>query len=83
MREGLLIDESGETAEIRFDLTETQEFIINIIGTRKAFGPLKFDEAEKGWNMYVASGNKTLIGGGIHAEIIVVSMESFRVIDGW
>jgi hypothetical protein len=32
--------------------------------------------------MYVASENKMLVGGGIHAEIIVALMESFRVIDG-
>jgi hypothetical protein len=43
---------------------------------------LRFDEVEKGCNMYVASENKMLVGGGIHAEIIVALMESFRVIDG-
>jgi hypothetical protein len=80
--EGFLIEQSGETAEIRFDLKETQEFINNIPGIRKAYGSLRFDEVEKGCNMYVASENKTLIGGGIHAEIIVALMESFRVIDG-
>ena len=77
--QGVLMDQFGCTAEIRFNLTETQDFIDEVPGVRRAFGTLKFDDTEKGRSMYQELENKTLIGGGIHAEVCVVTTESFLV----
>jgi hypothetical protein len=77
--EGLLMDQSGNTAEMRFDLTETQDFFDEVPGVRKAFGVLKFNDAQRGSNMFLSTGDKILIGSGIQAEVIVVAMDSFRV----
>jgi|ERR1017187_7593241 hypothetical protein len=77
--EGLLMDQSGNTAEMRFDLTETQDFVDDVPGVRKAFGILKFNDSRKGSNMLLSTGDKILIGSGIQAEVIIVAMDSFRV----
>ena len=77
--QGVLMDQFGCTAEIRFNLTETQDFVDEVPGVRRAFGTLKFDDTEKGRSMYQELENKTLIGGGIHAEVCVVTTESFTV----
>lgn len=77
--QGVLMDQFGCTAEIRFNLTETQDFVDEVPGVRRAFGTLKFDDTEKGRSMYQELENKTLIGGGIHAEVCVVTIESFTV----
>ena len=73
------MDRSGNTAEMRFDLTETQDFVDEVPGLRKAFGTIKFSNATKGANMFLSTGDKTLIGSGIQAEVNVITMDSFRV----
>jgi hypothetical protein len=77
--QGVLMDQFGCTAEIRFTLTETQDFVGEVPGSRRASGALKFDDIEKGRSMYQELDNKTLIGGGIHAEVRVLTTESFTV----
>jgi hypothetical protein len=77
--QGVLMDHFGCTAEIRFTLTETQDFVDEVPGTRRASGALKFDDTEIGRSMHQELENKTLIGGGIHAEVCVITTESFSV----
>jgi hypothetical protein len=46
-RLGVLMDQFGCTAEIRFTLTEKQDFVDEVPGSRTASGALKFDDTEK------------------------------------
>jgi hypothetical protein len=64
---------------MRFDLTETQDFVDEVPRVRKAFGILEFNDAQRGSNMFFSTGDKILIGSGIQAEVIVETMDSFRV----
>ena len=77
--DGTLTDETGSTVEVRFTLTQTQDFIDGIPTLRSAHGTIEFRNTSEGWRMFNSSAKKTLKGGGIVAEVFVASLDTFRV----
>jgi hypothetical protein len=79
--EGTLTDEFGLTARVRFSLVQIQDFI-NDIPTQTGAngnGSLEFENAHDAWNMTNSPEKKKLKGGGIEADVLVVSEDSFCV----
>ena len=77
--DGTLTDETGNTVEVRFTLTQTQDFVDGIPTLRSAHGTIEFRNMSEGWRMFNSSAKKTLKGGGIEAEVFIASLDSFRV----
>ena len=77
--DGTLTVESGSTVEVRFTLTQTQDFIDGIPTLRSAFGTIEFKNMKEAWRIFNSSAKKTLRGGGIEAEVFIASLDSFRV----
>jgi hypothetical protein len=78
--DGTLTDKAGVTVQVRFSLTQTQDFIDGIPAVRSAEGSLEFKNISDAWAMLRSPETKTLRGGGIQAEVIVETAESFEVI---
>lgn len=78
-QEGTLTDKAGKTAKVRFSLVQTEDFIDEVAMLRSASGTLEFESRSEAWAMTESGENKTLKGGGIQAEVLVISIDSFRV----
>lgn len=79
--EGILMDSSGSTISVQFDLTETQDFVDGFPDLKFAFGNLRFTEqARLLVSLLVLSGNRLVLeGGGIQAEVALNSLNTFTV----
>jgi hypothetical protein len=68
------------TANVRFNLTQLQDYIDNQIpGLKSAAGNIRFDKAGEAFSFFNSGGSALLRGGGIEARIILVSIDRFDV----
>jgi hypothetical protein len=56
-----------------------QDFADGIPSLRSAEGSIAFQTQMEGWKMLESPENKTMKGGGIEAEVLIVSMDAFKV----
>lgn len=76
--DGLLTDKSGASLEVRFSLTQWQNYIDDIPSLRSAAGSIEFKDTNQAWS--AMNGElKTLTGGGIQANVYVVTINTFKV----
>jgi hypothetical protein len=76
-RPGLLI-EGQNVAKVRFDLTQWQDFIDNQVpGLTSASGNIQFENIREAFSFF----RRTVLlrGGGIEANIILLSADKFDV----
>jgi hypothetical protein len=66
-------------AKVRFSLSQWQEFIDDIPGMRSASGTIEFEKTAEASSFFESIGSATLRGGGIEAQILVLSLDQFRV----
>ena len=76
-KKGTVTDRAGKIAKVRFSLITTQDFIDGIPTLRSASGTLEFESMGDAWAMTESTESKTLRGGGIQAEVILLSAEKF------
>lgn len=77
--DGLLTNKAGTTMKVRFSLVERQAYEDGVPMLRSAEGTLEFENRADGWAMVQSPENKTLTGGGIQAEVLLISTDSFGV----
>jgi hypothetical protein len=78
-RAGTLIG-GQNVAKIRFDLTQWQDFIHNQIpGLKSASGNIQFEKTGEAFSFFNSGGSGLLRGGGIEAQIMLVSLDKFDV----
>jgi hypothetical protein len=77
--EGALTNKAGKTVPVRFSLTQTQAIIGGIPSLRSAQGTLEFASNADADLMFSSRHSQTLKGGGIEAEVFVISYRSFKV----
>ena len=78
-QDGTLTDRAGIVANVCFSLMQTQDYVDGLPTLRSAQGTLEFEKTSEAWDMFHSPEKKTLKGGGIQAEVLVVSVDSFRV----
>ena len=78
-QEGTLTNKAGSVAKVRFSLIQYQDFIDGIEILKHATGTLEFENRVGVWQMTTGPESKTLSGGGIEAQVLVLSEDSFSV----
>lgn len=78
-QKGTITDKAGLAVKVRFSLIQTQDFVDGIPTLRNAEGNLEFENRADAWKMTSAPESKTLKGGGIEAQVLVLSEHSFSV----
>jgi hypothetical protein len=76
---GTITDKAGVVARVRFSLVQSQDFIDEIPMLKHASGTLQFENRADAWHMTSGPENKTLKGGGIEAQVLVLSEQKFSV----
>jgi hypothetical protein len=77
-QKGILKDKAGLVVKVQFNLIQTQDFLDGMPMLKRAEGSLEFESGSDAWNMTSMPESKTLVGGGIRAEVIVMSENSFK-----
>ena len=77
-QKGTITDKAGSTVKVRSSLSQTQDFIDGIPMLKSGEGSLEFETRGDAWNMTNTPESKTLRGGGIQAEVLVISEDSFE-----
>lgn len=77
---GTLTNKAGSATTVRFSLIETQHFIDGSPTQKTAEGTLEFTNVADARRMITTPETKTLKGGGIQAEVSIITEDSFSVI---
>jgi hypothetical protein len=77
-QQGTITDKAGSAVKVRFSLTQTQDFVDGIPTLRSGEGSLDFESRGDAWKMTSTPESKTLAGGGIKAEVLVISEVWFK-----
>ena len=76
---GTITDKAGSVANVRFSLIQYQDFIDDLPMLKSAKGTVEFESRGEAWTMTAEPESKTLKGGGIEAQVLVLSEDSFSV----
>ncbi len=76
---GTLTGTDGKAVEVRFSLVQWQDSVDGIPTLKHANGSIQFKSRGDSWSAVAEGSAKTLEGGGIRAQVIVVSSDSFTV----
>ena len=79
---GTLTDKWGRTVPVKFSLTQWQPFMDEIPDVPCADGELEFLNVADAFDLRDVAEGVTLEGGGIQAEVALLSMRAFRVVGG-
>jgi hypothetical protein len=77
-QKGTITDKAGSSAKVRFSLIQTQDFIDGMPMLKSGEGSLVFESRSDAWSMTNTPDSKTLVGGGVRAEVLVISEDSFK-----
>lgn len=78
-QKGMLKDANGNVVNVRFSLVQWQDYVDDVPTLRHANGSIQFDSRNDSWAATADGTIKTLEGGGIRAQVLVVSSEKFAV----
>lgn len=76
---GTLTAEDGLSVNVRFTMTQWQEYLDGLPSLKHARGSLEFFNTADAWKMTVQGQKVTLRGAGIEAQVLCTSMDSYVV----
>ena len=79
---GTLTDRGGRTVPVQFSLAQWRFYMGGVPAMRRADGELQFFNLADAFDMRDVDQGVTLEGAGIRAEVAMVSLRAFTVIDG-
>jgi hypothetical protein len=76
---GTLTSPDGKSVNVKFSLTQWQNYDADVPTLRSAEGSIRFSSLGDGYAATMDGTPKILKGGGIQAKVIVVSQSRFKV----
>lgn len=80
---GTLTDKGGRSVPVTFGLAQWRFYVGEIPALRTADGELEFLHLADAFDLRDVEEGVTLEGGGIRAEISMLSLRTFSVVDGY
>ncbi len=76
---GTLTDTGGRTVPVNFSLPEWRRSVDGILGSRSEEGEMEFLNIADAFDLRDVDKGLTLRGGGIHAQVSMLSLRTFTV----